>query len=678
MSGDDDVALRGAPQDPTGGAALRGARDGGISASVNAVVKSNERITAAEITAQLLLSHPHYVRGARQQAVAQALRSPPASLGRISSAQDWLRQTRNLFQMDDLFDGRKFILGLALLEPALMGVLRRSGALTELLDRTLGGLVAKLAFPSPELIEIEPILSAAGVERLRLIEFGLDAVPTGSDAPATEDLLFREPFAEALAMRIRAMRAADEQPRPLMVLLDGPWGSGKSTVLGFVARMLSSVGPTTRSPPAAADGRWIIVRYNAWQYQRMDPPWWTLANVLVTQLTSALGGSGETRFASWRLSLRHLVFRTLTGRTITLAVALGVIGLGVVLVRVPGFTPTGAQTWMSFLKDLLAVLAVVFGLLVGAVRFLTATDQASQDFLASRPDPMGALEEHLRECLKSSPRPVCIMIDDVDRCEAQAVVKLLEGVQVLFGAAPITFLFAGDRRWVGKSFEKVYEDFNEAVSTPARALGSFFVEKTFQLSVWLPEATLEARERYWRTLIGLKPAVSSSHRVDLSSANTEAGLLRMSAIVEASDDLTEKLAFRQEAVRRLAAPEVARDIEAHTLGPMAALAEPNPRGMKRLVMAYGMTRTVDLLSGRQTAPHTLALWTILCLRWPELGAWLRRDPDRLAMKPEDFSEESHDRRLAELLATQEAQSVVRGLHGEDQALTLEVLRAIVA
>jgi hypothetical protein len=68
------------------------------------------------------------------------------------------------------------------------------------------------------------------------------------------------------------------------------------------------------------------------------------------------------------------------------------------------------------------------------------------------------------------------------------------------------------------------------------------------------------------------------------------------------------------------------------LQPFAPLLEANPRSMKRLVNAYGIASAVEILrsvaaEATQTRPETLALWTILSLRWPLLADYLVDDPE---------------------------------------------------
>jgi hypothetical protein len=82
--------------------------------------------------------------------------------------------------------------------------------------------------------------------------------------------------------------------------------------------------------------------------------------------------------------------------------------------------------------------------------------------------------------------PLAVLIDDLDRCDKDYVVQLLEGIQTIFIRAPVTYVAAADRRWIEASFEERYEPFVQHLSEPARGLGYLFLEKAFQLSTTLP------------------------------------------------------------------------------------------------------------------------------------------------------------------------------------------------
>src|SRR5262249_26193317 len=96
----------------------------------------------------------------------------------------------------------------------------------------------------------------------------LDSVPTWPDDPLLtpeEDLLGRRAFARFLARRIAAIPA---ESGAYSIHVYGPWGAGKSTLLNFVRKELEAQNE---------DGtKWLVVEFNAWRQQQIQPPWWSL------------------------------------------------------------------------------------------------------------------------------------------------------------------------------------------------------------------------------------------------------------------------------------------------------------------------------------------------------------------------------------------------------------------
>ena len=59
----------------------------------------------------------------------------------------------------------------------------------------------------------------------------------------------------------------------------------------------------------------------------------------------------------------------------------------------------------------------------------------------------------------------------------------------------------------------------------------------------------------------------------------------------------------------------------------SSLLDPNPRRIKRFLNTYSMARVVRVLEGNLVSGDTLALWTIIRVRWPALAKHLRSKPD---------------------------------------------------
>jgi hypothetical protein len=612
-SGEDKAAVNAAsklaepePEPKTGsktgsGVASEDAED--ISRSVAGLRRTLPReVSAYVVVAALLAAHPKYGRG-----LAGSVEVGEAPDGVAMRTLDgWVAEVRELFQPQEpgKLDGRKVVYGLALLEPDLRRRLGEAGFLAAL--------------------EAEEALLDQLSARGRVL-WRVDAVPTLSDRPATVDLLGRGAFAEALAERLRDefQRTAGpgRLPDSFMLHLEGPWGSGKSSLLGFLETEL-------RKEPEP----WLVVEFNAWQNQRAGAPWWLLISAVLRQ--AAIDGNTGIGLRL-RLHLRALWWRLQLVRTeiAVILLAMAVVGVLVWSGKLAGDDPLGILA-----GAITAVVAAVSGLRGLMTSVAAGSERGAQTFIQQTNDPMRRLERRFTGLVRDlRPRPVAILIDDLDRCRADYVVDLLEGVQTIFREAPVAFVVAADRHWLYDAYATVYGDYMKTGIDPGRPLGHLFLEKAFQLSTSVPSISPSDQRAFWERLLappeaGPRPnleALASKARDDFAALETEDKILG-ELNRDPGGTPEERRVRREAAVRRLSSPTLQRHIE-HTLTRFAPLLEPNPRAMKRLVNSYGVARAVQILEDRPTAlthpRERLALWTVLKARWPLLADYLATHPD---------------------------------------------------
>ena len=145
-----------------------------------------------------------------------------------------------------------------------------------------------------------------------------DAVPTHFDRPASADELGRQALAEVLADRLRRLRGEDtEVPRgewatrhALLVHLHAPWGAGKTSLLNLLRQELEV-------PRDARLLSWIAVEFDAWEHQRLAPPWWWLLAAIRREGAVGLRRRGR-RSAAWFL-LRDFRWRAWNARPALIA-----------------------------------------------------------------------------------------------------------------------------------------------------------------------------------------------------------------------------------------------------------------------------------------------------------------------------------------------------------------------
>jgi hypothetical protein len=548
------------------------------------------------------------------------------------------------------------------------------------------------------------------------------AVETLADQPANVDELGRDVIAQIIAARLRRVRLReldrhrderDEKLRrggPFLLHVYGRWGAGKTSLLHFLRRRLEAdVWETTadderrtytdackeavrrrrdeeraRPESLGADPlrRWIVIDFNGWQHQRIVPPWWWLMDAVATEGSRALRKIDRPRWV--RLKLWDLKWRLRGAVPGLLMIAAG-LAIGWLVWKSgkvhsgSGFTSSLMAAVAGVAKSIAVVVALFVTLWGGAKSLsrwlLVGSPRGASQVLRHGNDPLSALSDRYHKLVTRLHYPVALFIDDLDRCKATYVVELLEGIQTLFKAVPVTYVVAADREWICQSFALQYEGFCSAVGEPGRPLGHLFLEKTFQLSAPVPSLSDDVRSTYLEQLLratdqngadGIDHARREAHkRFQTLTSREEID----EALQESSGSAVEHQAAAEAAVLRLTEPELEEKTE-HMLQRFAPLLEPNPRSMKRLLNSYGIASAVEILrrtvqSGDNgwtpVSPEELALWTILDLRWPLLGDYVSRHPETvdeiLAGKPVPEGEPAF---LAALWDDDEVKDVISG------------------
>ncbi|GAA2961835.1 P-loop NTPase fold protein [Actinokineospora diospyrosa] len=476
-----------------------------------------------------------------------------------------------------------------------------SGALTNLPGHA--GPVSGVAFGT---LDDRPVLLSGGADgTIRLWARPMaDQIEWTADAPAAQDLLRRQPLARLIADQLRGVDSS------FLVHLDGPWGSGKSTVLGFVREEL--------------ERDFTVVPFDAWREAGVGPAWWALLTALRTAIRGQRGFRG-------RLALRiSESFARLKRVGAPVALAFAVL------------LALGAGIWWLFASDLktfgeivksvtgavAGVGTVVAGALVASRFLLWDSARGAKLFEQSNTNPMLEVNRHFGWLAAKTKRPVVFLVDDLDRCKESYVVDLLDSVQTLVRDIGPHFVVAADGAWIRASYEQAYQTFTTAVAEPGRPLGYLFLDKFFQLRVPIPSIDPALQEGYLSQLLGTgttRPAITAEEtrvRDELAQSSTEAQVV--ATMSTTSQEVRDRVAT--EALRRITTPEAIAATE-HVLQRYAKRLPKNPRAMKRFINTYSMVRAVRTLEGNPVPVADLALWTILEIRWPSLADHLRTHPD---------------------------------------------------
>lgn len=449
------------------------------------------------------------------------------------------------------------------------------------------------------------------------------------DDPALEDKLGRKPIAKSLAKLINDDIFGNKKCHAFMTHLQGRWGEGKSSFMKFLENGLQEAG----------NDRWIVIHYNAWKNQDVDPPWWTFLDAVYRQGREQIANKSGKRFR-FRVKLNEHIRRLNSGTLLTLSVFAFIIFLILSVSNLFGISFLYLPETAKIAVSVSTVLASLWAIGQSWSKFfITNTPENARLFMRRTENPSAHIKQHFEELVKDLQTKhtkgkenyhIAVFIDDLDRCDGKFVVSLLEGIQTMFNEQKVFYLVAADKHWIAKSFENVYSEYIDTVKKGTK-LGYSFIEKNFQLSIRLPNPSGEQISRYWGHILK-----QESYNQLSGTGNTE-GLKRQlqetgqEAVLSGEanlEELAEQYNTTIEDAQNImleTVNETTEDIE-HLLMEHHKLLGNNPRAVKRLANQYTVYRNLVLIEQNKVDPLKLFRWVILQNRWPVLVDKLEQDP----------------------------------------------------
>ena len=312
--------------------------------------------------------------------------------------------------------------------------------------------------------------------------------PAQVDSTRVRDGLGRRVLAVYLGALLREL-AADSDNTSAVVHVDGQWGAGKSTLVRLLRDDEQAHGPDWTPP--------LVVDYEAWRECAIAPEWWSLAAAIEKEVR-------ESR--SWAIRAFMLVW-SIVVRTVRSPATLTALAVALVGGLVSTFFPS------SWVQTVAAVAAVIGGLVgigqvVGRTLFWHSAP-FGRLHLHTEDNPLGQVADMIGWLRGWAPRvppgragqdrrrPILLVIDDLDRCPAERVVKLLETVHTILRQPPapsrprrpeparLFVLVLADGRWIRQAFTSRFAEFQNPGSA-TRDLGSDFAQKVFDLGRHVP------------------------------------------------------------------------------------------------------------------------------------------------------------------------------------------------
>ncbi len=484
------------------------------------------------------------------------------------------------------------------------------------------------------------------------VELSQDKIPFHYDRVVDTDNLGREPVARAFADLIRNDVFTKNLNHAFMVHLQGEWGAGKSSFLKLVEKKLNAGGK-----------RWIVIEYNAWKNQHIKPPWWTFIDQIYQQAKSKLSFSRSAQLKRNENSRRILWY---TGWQNILALFLTLIFIGLLwgfggslmdfLIEAPEANEridnVGKGLTISVLAKLFVTLGSVVGLIYSFFKFLSnpffvKSSKDAISFMERASDPLKRIKKHfsnLVDDITSGGQELAIFIDDIDRCDREFIVELLEGIQTLFKEKKVLYIVAGDKKWISTSFQNHYKEFDTENEDDDGRLGDLFLEKAFQLSVRMPVISEKDKKKFWSFILGRESGVSeetkSYEQLDQATKSNVIQDIQANRVDmkkrKFMESLESKYNLSPEAVSNLVieTQNANKDEIKHLLEDFHSLINENPRSIIRLANSYTMTSSTLIAERKDQEPDMLFRWLALKDYYPELDELLKISADDKELKKE--------------------------------------------
>ncbi|NUU19618.1 hypothetical protein HP550_20435 [Cellulomonas humilata] len=201
---------------------------------------------------------------------------------------------------------------------------------------------------------------------------------------------------------------------------------------------------------------------------------------------------------------------------------------------------------------------------------------------------------------------VVLYVDDLDRCRPEVVVKVLESVSMLLSFPLFVVVVAVDAHWIAKSLASVYPTMLSGDVTPDN-----YLEKIFQLPVWLDSPTPQAASRMARELLAEAAPASRRPLVDASSATPgsqqrpRSGGSPQTSAQAAPPDLPRDVALGTSPPQQI---DLAVDERAE-ISRLAPLLARSPRALKRYLNTYRLLKALIEPEQLRSARLLLAIAT---------------------------------------------------------------------
>ena len=434
------------------------------------------------------------------------------------------------------------------------------------------------------------------------------------DGIAKKDLLNRKDLMEVIHKKVKTYWNDKQRNDSFTLLINGPWGSGKSSMLFYLREFLTK------------NDNWHVVDYNAWKNQRFDNPWWILVNKVSKEVPRTNSDKARSHWYWKNISQNAISYR---------------VAFVLALLLIIGFANNwlGQPETLSFIGSVIALVGSAWLAVQGVIKQLFKKQAMHQAESEHANDPLQIYKDRFEEVVKG--KKVAIFIDDLDRCEVEPTIKLLEGIQTLFKDSKVLYVMAADGQWLVNCFDKKYSDF-ERITSDGQTIGNQFLQKTFQLIVDVPKINKEQISSLLNTYVGdssnyeatteEEKALPLFDIMDVKMAKSAQEIRGMTGSTNISSEVKQAASERLEELIE----EDSKKLEHYILEFQKSNDLPlNPRQLKRIINLYTMKSQEFAISGvtNDITQEMILKYVIFSTEYPKYKNQLNQ------IKPDQFAKE---------------------------------------
>ena len=476
------------------------------------------------------------------------------------------------------------------------------------------------------------------------------AVRALADNPSEEDLLGFNDYTEALVDFIEN----ENTEKPLTIVIEAPWGMGKSTLMGLIKSELKNRAKANKQRP------FPTVWFNAWKYDQEASLWAALALKIL--------GDVRKQFNVWRRFMlsanlmmkrlnRNIIFSALFKAVPYIFGLILIVGIFILVARIwlgSTFLDTIQKSIASI--GILGAITITYAFVRDIYSKIKPLDQKISRYVhtpnyyiraPNYKEKIGFLAEFEEDfklvvaaITEKGKWPLIIFIDDLDRCSPPKPVEIIEAINILLDAKYCVFVIGMDSQTVAGSIEAKYKDLQDYlkdVDDPGGlTLGERFLEKFVQINFHIPRADPESVKKFIEKNLNanlgegkdIQPINIPSEEVreteELIKAEQRAGMpldAAAEAVQTARPDIKAELVEKAKQEVFAKTFDDSEDVK-HAIQEAALYLGYNPRKIKRFINAF---RLQALIANRRGLMQTgtiqlllLAKWITIVTRWPDL------------------------------------------------------------